>query len=455
MQRLFLIDRLAMLVVGSIFTSSCYAVDFLDDLFDSEDQGMHEQVSVSQEGANSANVKPWMRSTLKKAADKAEAKSKAEQARERAKMKSAGTPQRHTQGSLFDQLGGEDAETIAVPVIDEPVSATSKSAVIEEGRLSNQNSLSEEEYSEMVKSWNLPTLDSCQAKTEPQYLYRKRVGVVAFNVNDHKSAADLPFIERDYAKALFESLDRDRFILTDAIHTRLLEKKDAGAGYDVPSVEDQIVSLAKELNVQFIVAGKIVDVSTYEGKTDIGRLFQGLPHLGVVDPKRFFRKVDGDGRQLVVELQIYDGLNGTSVYRDIFPVAIDGEYLKHTNVAMRHASFLTKGEFGEAAVEMLEKQAFVIADELTCLPMASTIRRVNKALVHINVSVENKIIPGDRFKVFRRVVIGTNPSGQYEFDFEYHGHLTVTRVGPTKSMGILDRGFSAYELNPGDIVQAW
>ncbi len=450
MKRLWL-NQLVIFVLGGVLSYSCHAVDFFG-LFDDEEDTVGNGATIEEK----SEVKPWMRSSLKKASDKAEVEHKREQARANSKMSAQERSERHTQGSLFDQLGDGDAGTIAVPIVDEALTNAEASDVASsEESVARQNILSSDEYSEMVKGWNLPDQDSCQAKTEPQYLYRKRVAVVAFNVNDHKSAADLPFIERDYAKALFESLDRDRFILTDATHTRLLEKKDASAGYDVPTVEEQIVSLAKELNVQFIVAGKIVDVSTYEGKTDIGRLFQGLPHLGVVDPKRFFRKVDGDGRQLVVELQIYDGLNGTSVYRDIFPVAIDGEYLKHTNVAMRHASFLTKGEFGEAAVEMLEKQAFVVADELTCLPMVSTIRRVNKALVHINISVENKIIPGDRFKVFRRVVIGTNASGQYEFDFEYHGHLTVTRVGPTKSMGILDRGFSAYELNPGDIVQAW
>ncbi len=455
MKRVFFVHRLVTLVFVGIFSCSCYAMDFLDD-FDDEDTP-HELSSRSpQAGGGSSVAKPWMRAALKKAADEAEAKSRAEQAREKEKMKAAVDPQVHAQGSLFDQLGDEEPTTIAVPLIDEPVSEPNKQGgTVEKAIPPRKNSLSEEDYSEMVKGWNLPGQDSCQAKTDPQYLYRKRVAVLAFDINSPKSAVDLPFIERDYAQALFERLNRDRFILTDATHTRLLVKSDGVSGYEVPLIAEQVVGLAKQLNVQFIVTGKIVDVSTYEGRTDIGRLFRGLPHLGVVDPKHFFRKVDGDGRQLVVELQIYDGLNGAPVYRDVFPVAIDGEYLNHHNVAMRHSSFLTKGAFGEAAVDMLEKQAGVVAEELTCLPMVSTVRRVNNALVHINVSVESKIIPGDRFKVFRRVVIGTNPNGQYEFDFEYHGHLTVTRVGPTKSMGILDRGYSAYELTPGDIVQAW
>lgn len=448
------IGIILLILVVSV-TTPVYGETFFDEL----DDESSDEIAMEKTELESRESSHRIDEIKKKLAELREARQK--NAMKSRSINAGSQNQSAEQGSLFDQLSESGSDNVVVmPILEESIKEdggepSSLSVDMDtSGGESVKALMTEEDYAKMVDGWELPG-KSCLSKTTPEYLYRKHVAVISFDINDRKAAVDLPFIEREFPKALLGFMDQERFILKDATHKRLLVESDLSGGYDILPIEKQIVALAKELDVQFIVAGKIVDLSLYEGDRDIGRLFRGLPHLGVVDPKQIFRKVDGDGRQLVVEVRLYDGLNGTLVHQQIFPTAIRGEYLQASNVAMRHSSFLKKGALGEAAKEMLKLQANMVAEELTCLPMVATVRRVNKSLVHFNANVESKIIPGDRFKVFRRVIIGTTPLGGYEFDYEYHGHLTVTRVGPTKSMGILDRGFSAYELNPGDIVQAW
>jgi hypothetical protein len=268
-----------------------------------------------------------------------------------------------------------------------------------------------------------------------------------------QETVDLPAIERQYPKALLQRLNADKLITVNATQTQLTRTKDRAQSTSAVMPATQVKALAKDLNAQFIISGKLLDLSFKQADIKpLGLLtgISGWKDMGTAIHQQHKGLYE---RQFAAELNLFDGASGTIIESKQFRTS--GEQNIRLGAYDLNSNAFWSSKYGMRVSWLLDQQAKMVEDALACLPLRGHITRITHDSIELNVGTEAFIIPGDKLQVFKHRKVGWTADGKRAYQLQHLGAMTVTRAYPMGATGKLDKTALLHELNPGDIVQAW
>mgnify|MGYP000754778745 CR=1 FL=1 len=327
------------------------------------------------------------------------------------------------------------------------------------------NSATETQHKQLENTSQSPSSTEALALEEPElrclasdnvsFSYRKRVAVLPMTLVQRRDAVDIPFIEREFSQALTARLGSEpRLTPYDASSYYELQPYSERSRLSRPLDPDLVRATAQELNTQFVVAGKLLDVSFERTDTHSIDLVSSLKGWKSLAREAYQRATDSYWRRLNMELSIYDGPSGALIKRQRF----SGEANHPINVE-RHQGLEShtfwQSDYGQLVDKTLNDQAIMISRALECLPMRAQVSRVDFDVIEINAGLDANLMPGDRLRIFHREPAGRDPQGVPKHRWKYYGGVTIKGVFPLKSIAVLDDGLAPDVIDLGDIVQAW
>jgi len=281
---------------------------------------------------------------------------------------------------------------------------------------------------------------ACLKIPDPRFSYRKKVAFLALHVDEPQAVVDLNEIHQRLPFILSKRFNRDNFVVIDATHQRIPTAEEAGTA----DLSNYVRHMANQLNVQFLVTGSIVNAD-YIGNTTtrvsaVKNIFTGSSMQ--------------QQRQLEMSLAIYDGTTGTLIDESQY----QGSAFDKVSMVQKPdpliASF-KEDNYGNLLDTYLNHQSMWLEDTLTCLPMQARVTSVTGRTVTFATGTESLLVPGDKLKLLRRIQLQYTLSGAPEYRFEENGEVVVSQVYPNGALAQFAGGTPPYQVNQGDIVQAW
>ncbi|WP_394202825.1 flagella assembly protein FlgT middle domain-containing protein [Marinagarivorans algicola] len=305
----------------------------------------------------------------------------------------------------------------------------------------------------------------CLADAHPSFSYRKRVGVLPMILQHRQDAVDIPYVEREYAQALVRRLDQaDQLIPLDASNYHSLNIYSRQSRMHSPMSTELVRRTAKDLNVQFLVAGRLLDLSFDRTQTHAIDLVTSLQSWKRLGRQIYQRGTDSYWRQMHLELSIFDGPSGLLLKRQRYNAAanhvINGQ---RTHRSRRSGlgevgldtGYFWQSDYGQLMSRTLDEQATLINRTVECLPLRAQVSRVNGEMIEIDVGIDSRIMPGDRLRVFHKEPAGLDTQGMPSYRWQYYGAITIMGVFPLSSVAQLDKDLPIGIVSVGDIIQAW
>lgn len=294
----------------------------------------------------------------------------------------------------------------------------------------------------------------CLADNNPSFAYRKRIAVLPMALQNRQHAVDIPYVEREYPQVLAERLVDAGLLARDATAYHRIQVHSQPSRLHSPLTSDQIRDTASRLNAQFLVTGRLVDLSFDKSKTHAIDLVTGLKPWKTLARQTYEGATGSYRRQLNIDVSVYDGPSGALIKRKRYrgeanhPVTAQRGYGLESNI-------FWQSDYGELMADVLDQQSEMISRALECLPMRAQISRVDDDVIEINAGVDSLLMPGDRLRIFHREPAGRDPMGVPKHRWKYYGGVTIMGVFPLKSIAVLDEDLAPDVIKLGDIVQAW
>jgi hypothetical protein len=270
--------------------------------------------------------------------------------------------------------------------------------------------------------------------------YRKKLAVYPFLISHPTHVSDIMGLENGYSQELARRLTAGGHFLLRTIPQLTLYPEPHRA----PDIIDtQIFSQFGQLSdLQFLVSGVIREVS-YTPPS---------PNL----LQRFFRIEDRpDSRSLDIELFIHDIHSETLLARHRFNQTIHHDAFVGRDKPFATQSFFKTGT-GKAFDKILQQQYLLVQKELACLPFSAHVVNVDKDQVIVNAGNTSWIHVGDKLVVFSRHNTTLEYAGQRLGTPEQPlAVITIKRVQPQFSIGILENPSLATNIKTDDLVRSW
>ena len=344
----------------------------------------------------------------------------------------------------FGSLGDNNSNTDA----DENVA---DDILLDEDALFSEQAPAVDEVSEIVLEEKEAR---CLAENNPSFSYRKRIAVLPMELQSRQHAVDIPYVEREYPQVLTERLNDAGLLARDATAYHRIHVHSQPSRLHSPFTSDQIRDTASRLNAQFLVTGRLVDLSFGKSKTHAIDLVTGLKPWKTLARQTYEGATGSYRRQLNIDVSVYDGPSGALIKRKRYrgeanhPVAAQRGYGLESNI-------FWQSDYGELMADVLDQQSEMISRALECLPMRAQISRVDEDVIEINAGIDSLLMPGDRLRIFHREPAGRDPMGVPKHRWKYYGGVTIMGVFPLKSIAVLDEDLAPDVIKLGDIVQAW
>lgn len=310
-----------------------------------------------------------------------------------------------------------------------------------------------------------PDTTRCLADTHPSFSYRKRIGVLPMVLQQRQDAVDIPYVEREYAQALVRRLDKaGQLIPLDASNYHSLNTYTRQSRLHSAMSAELIRRTAKDLNVQFLVSGRLLDLSFDRTQTHAIDLVTSLKSWKRLGRQMYQRGTDSYWRQMHLELSVFDGPSGLLLKRQRYNAAanhvINGQRTHRSKRSGLGETGLDTGyfwqsDYGQLMSRTLDEQATLINRMTQCLPLRAQVTRVNDEMMEIDVGIDSRVMPGDRLRVFHKEPAGLDAQGVPSYRWQYYGAVTIVGVFPLKSVAQLDKGLPSDIVTIGDMVQAW
>lgn len=278
--------------------------------------------------------------------------------------------------------------------------------------------------------------------------YRKRVAIAGFSLlhPDQAGMGELDNADRALPKALYQALLKTQSIEPFSIGRvdLLQDVGDAPTRIEADNDVDKTLRIAREFNVQFVVAGVIRDISVEDphawGTSIVDRMVRGV---GLSDIRRHF----------VVDMFVYDGYSGSII--DERQIAVSGKWNidKTTDVGFGTAAFW-QTDFGHAVRSAIGQMRDVVTEAIACQPFMTRITRVANNTVYLGAGAGSGIRPGDTFQLYRTYRFQDAPNSMPELQ-DTHARMQVQQVNPEFSRGVISRNAAELNLQQDDIAVIW
>ncbi len=350
--------------------------------------------------------------------------------------------------------GGDDAQaTIADIVVaknNNPQDKYSASRSLSQKSAKNKQLKKDKEMAAAAALEEAEKPFRCHADDDPSFAYRKRVGVLPMGLEQRLDVVDVPFIERQYSQELVRRMRSDALLPFDASNHYV------GGQYAFRELlsPEQARAMASQLGVQFLVAGRLVDLSFEPTQTYAIDLALSAAAWKTWAKETYERATDSQWRELNVELAVYDGPSGALIKQDIYKGGAN-QRINTDRYSGLDSNRFWQSDYGQLLSKVLNDQAKMVERSVECLPMRAQVLSVRDAHIEINAGVDTLLMPGDKLKLFHRAPTGQVRDNENAYRWQYFGEVTVAGVFPMRAVAMLDEDLPLDVIRAGDIVQAW
>lgn len=205
-----------------------------------------------------------------------------------------------------------------------------------------------------------------------------------------------------------------------------------------------VLQLAREMGVQFVVTGVIRDLGVADPSAwGTSVLDQMQRSIGAVNQSRRF----------AVDLIVLDGFSGSPVYQERFETAGDWNATPGSSVGFGSAGF-QQTAYGQAVGEIIGTMTEAVVASLACQPFMTRVTRVDGQSVTLASGATAGLRPGDELHLYRSARSFGSLTGTPELK---DSDLTVTlnNVYPDSSNGRILRPGAQANIQQDDIAIVW
>ncbi|MDL0431527.1 flagellar assembly protein T N-terminal domain-containing protein [Marinobacter sp. TBZ242] len=205
-----------------------------------------------------------------------------------------------------------------------------------------------------------------------------------------------------------------------------------------------VIQVARELGVQFVVAGVIRDVGVSDpdawGSSIIDRMQRGI---GAVNQNRRF----------VADLMIYDGFSGSPIYQERFATEARWDAGPGSADGFGSAGFQETG-YGRAVGGLMRDMTTAINNALACQPFITRVTRVDGSKVTLDSGATAGLRPGDELKLYRSASFFDSPGATPELQ-DSRTTMTLNNVHPDFSNGNIPVSGGQINIQRDDVAIVW
>lgn len=205
-----------------------------------------------------------------------------------------------------------------------------------------------------------------------------------------------------------------------------------------------VLPVAREMGVQFVVTGVIRDLSVSEpsawGTSVLTRMQRSI---GTLDQSRRF----------VVDLMMFDGFSGAQIFRQQF--AASGVWDVAPGVSGGFAApEVQKTAYGQAVAGVIADMADAVSGVLACQPFMTRVVRVQGADITLASGAAAGLRPGDELNLYRSARYFDSLGGTPELT-DAKVSVTLDSVHPDFSRGRMSRTGGEVNIQQDDIAIVW
>lgn len=205
-----------------------------------------------------------------------------------------------------------------------------------------------------------------------------------------------------------------------------------------------VIQVARELGVQFVVAGVIRDVDVSDpdawGTSIIDRMQRGI---GAANQNRRF----------VADLMIYDGFSGAPVYQERFATEARWDAGPGSSDGFGSAGF-QETRYGQAVGDLMREMTAAVNNALACQPFITRVTRVDGRKVTLDSGATAGLRPGDELKLYRSASFFDSPGATPELQ-DSGTTMTVNNVHPDFSNGRIPVSGGLINVQRDDVAIVW
>lgn len=205
-----------------------------------------------------------------------------------------------------------------------------------------------------------------------------------------------------------------------------------------------VIQVARELGVQFVVAGVIRDVGVSDpdawGSSIIDRMQRGV---GAVNQNRRF----------VADLMIYDGFSGAPIYQERFSTEARWDAGPGASDGFGSAGF-QETSYGQAVGGLMKDMTSAVNNALACQPFITRVTRVDGNKVTLDSGATAGLRPGDELKLYRSNSFFDSPGTTPELQ-DSRATVTLNNVHPDFSNGNIPVSGGQINIQRDDVAIVW
>ncbi|QSP94942.1 flagella assembly protein FlgT [Marinobacter salinisoli] len=207
---------------------------------------------------------------------------------------------------------------------------------------------------------------------------------------------------------------------------------------------NNVLEVARELGVQFVVTGVIRDIGVADpaawGTSVLNRMQRTL---GAADQSRRF----------VVDLMVFDGFSGSPVYQEQFQASADWDVAAGAADGFASAGF-QQSSFGQAVSQVLSDMTGAVIAAVACQPFMTRIVRVDGNRVTLDSGATAGLRPGDELHIYRSTRYFDAPGSTPELR-DAGVSVTLNNVHPDFSNGRMMTPGGQVNIQRDDIAIVW
>lgn len=205
-----------------------------------------------------------------------------------------------------------------------------------------------------------------------------------------------------------------------------------------------VIQVARELDVQFVVTGVIRDLGVSDpsawGSSVLDRLQRGV---GVANQNRRF----------VADMMVFDGFSGAPIYQQRFAAEAQWDAGQGASVGFDSAGF-QETAYGQAVSGIMVDMSSAVQEALACQPFITRITRVDGNRVTLASGATAGLRPGDELHLYRSQSFFDSLGGTPELS-DSQTRMTLNNVHPDFSNGKMPLSGGEINIQRDDVAIVW
>ena len=280
--------------------------------------------------------------------------------------------------------------------------------------------------------------------------YRKKIGITSFALQTPQQAnlGAVHNIVRLLPRDLSQEINKQGFLHSLAATNIQLHPDtiNAPTSFNNDGSLTQISRIGENLDVQYVVAGVIRDLSaTNDYQPNQEKKFSNFKSPD---------KEEYETRNLALDIYLYDSFSGALLFEQNYYESGEWDISRYKKIGYGSPQFWNT-KFGESVQRTLQQAATDASLKLKCQPFISNIFRVEGNRVHINAGSIAGIKIGDKLQAYRRYEVFNQRQDNLNQLNNANINVIIKQVQPNFSIGELSADTQILNIQQQDVVIAW